>query len=110
MKINDYQDEARKTAKYPSDNGMGVVYTALGLGGEAGEVQNQAKKIIRDDAMLVTAERREKMADELGDVLWYVATLAYELGFTLDHIAERNLAKLGDRAKRNVISGSGDNR
>ena len=69
-----------------------------------------AKKVIRDDGGLVTAERREAMAKELGDVLWYVSQVASELGLELEEIAQQNLSKLLSRQRRGVLSGSGDER
>jgi NTP pyrophosphatase (non-canonical NTP hydrolase) len=73
-------------------------------------VAEHAKKAIRDDAATVSGERREAMAKELGDVLWYVAQLASELGLDLDAIAEENLEKLFSRQRRGVLSGNGDDR
>jgi NTP pyrophosphatase (non-canonical NTP hydrolase) len=87
-----------------------LAYPALGLAGEAGEVAEHAKKAIRDDAGVVTEERRLAMAKELGDVLWYVSQLASELGLELDQIAHANLEKLLSRQRRGVLSGSGDER
>lgn len=112
MNLSDYQQEAATTAIYP-EMGTGSVtalaYCALGLG-EAGELQGKVKKILRDDCSVVSTEKREAIAAELGDVLWYVAMLASELGYSLDGIAEANLAKLASRQERNKIGGSGDNR
>ena len=109
MKMNDYQDYAKKTALYPSDTWYdGLIYTVLGLNGEAGEVAEKVKKMLRDG--LDFKDCREPIINELGDVLWYVASVANELGCTLDDVAKRNIAKLDDRMSRNVIQGSGDNR
>jgi NTP pyrophosphatase (non-canonical NTP hydrolase) len=87
-----------------------LAYPALGLAGEAGEIAEHAKKAIRDDAGVVSEERRQAMAKELGDVLWYVSQLASELGLELDEIARANLEKLLSRQRRGVLSGSGDER
>src|SRR5215475_14467645 len=108
MELADYQRDSRRTAEYPRD--AWLAYPALGLAGEAGEVAEHAKKAIRDDGGEVTAERREAMAKELGDVLWYVAQLATELGLDLEEIAEQNLQKLLSRQRRGVLAGSGDDR
>ena len=108
MEISEYQRLARRTAEYPRD--AWLAYPALGLAGEAGEVAEHAKKAIRDDAGVLSSERRAAMARELGDVLWYVAQLASELSLDLDEIAEENLQKLLSRQRRGVLSGSGDNR
>ena len=87
-----------------------MAYPALGLAGEAGEVAEHAKKAIRDDAGVVSEERRQAMAKELGDVLWYVSQIASELGLELDEIARANLEKLLSRQRWGVLSGSGDER
>ncbi len=108
MELSEYQRLARRTAKYPRD--AWLAYPALGLAGEAGEVAEHAKKTIRDDGGEVSDERRAAMSKELGDVLWYVAQLATELGLELDEIAQSNLDKLLSRQQRGVLSGSGDER
>jgi NTP pyrophosphatase (non-canonical NTP hydrolase) len=108
VEFSEYQRFSRRTAEYPREAWLS--YPALGLAGEAGEVAEHAKKAIRDDAGTVTGERRAAMAKELGDVLWYVAQLASELGLELDQIAQDNLEKLFSRQRRGVLSGSGDDR
>ena len=108
MELSDYQRLSRRTAEYPREAWLS--YPALGLAGEAGEVAEHAKKAIRDDGGEVTSERREAMAKELGDVLWYVAQIASELELELDDIAQANLDKLLSRQQRGVLSGSGDER
>ena len=106
MNFNEYQKLARSTAVYPEEHK--VVYPALGLCGEAGEVADKIKKTIRGDSSLV--EVTGNIADELGDVLWYLTAIASDIGYELEEIAELNLEKLEDRMDRNVIRGSGDNR
>jgi NTP pyrophosphatase (non-canonical NTP hydrolase) len=108
LELADYQQRSRSTAQYPRSDWL--AYPALGLAGEAGEVAEHAKKAIRDDAGAVTEERRAAMAAELGDVLWYTAQLATELGLKLEEIAQANLDKLSSRMRRGVLSGSGDER
>jgi NTP pyrophosphatase (non-canonical NTP hydrolase) len=108
VELSDYQRLSRRTAEYPRE--AWLAYPALGLAGEAGEVAEHAKKAIRDDGSEVSDERRAAMAKELGDVLWYVAQLASELGLDLDEIAQTNLDKLLSRQRRGVLSGSGDER
>jgi NTP pyrophosphatase (non-canonical NTP hydrolase) len=108
VEFSEYQRFSRRTAEYPRE--AWLTYPALGLAGEAGEVAEHAKKAIRDDAGMVTDERRAAVAKELGDVLWYVAQLASELGLELDQIARDNLEKLFSRQRRGVLSGSGDER
>ncbi len=108
MDLSEYQRQSRRTAEYPRE--AWLAYPALGLAGEAGEVAEHAKKAIRDDEGKVSDERKAAMAKELGDVLWYVAQLATELGLDLDEIAGQNLDKLLSRQARGVLSGSGDDR
>jgi len=108
MDLSEYQRQSRRTAEYPRE--AWLAYPALGLAGEAGEVAEHAKKAIRDDAGKVSDERKAAMSKELGDVLWYVAQLATELGLDLDEVAEQNLEKLLSRQARGVLSGSGDDR
>jgi NTP pyrophosphatase (non-canonical NTP hydrolase) len=108
MEISEYQRLSRRTAEYPRE--AWLAYPALGLAGEAGEVAEHAKKAIRDDRGVLSSERREAMAKELGDVLWYVAQLASELDVDLNQIAEGNLQKLFSRQRRGVLTGSGDDR
>jgi NTP pyrophosphatase (non-canonical NTP hydrolase) len=108
VELSDYQRRSRQTAEYPRE--AWLAYPALGLAGEAGEVAEHAKKAIRDDGGSVGEERRAKMSKELGDVLWYVAQLATELGLDLDRIAQENLDKLLSRQRRGMLSGSGDER
>lgn len=105
VEFKEYQREARKTKEYPAL--MGLVYTSLGLAGEAGEYANKVKKTIRDGQM---GPKSHELAAELGDVLWYVSAAADELGYTLDEIAGANLRKLQDRAATGNIRGSGDDR
>ena len=112
MELHDfdaYQLEARKTAIYP-DLGKNLWYPALGLTGESGEVAEKVKKIYRDQSGKIEWADKINLRKELGDVLWYVANLATELGLGMGDIAEQNLLKLQDRAMRNKVHGGGDNR
>lgn len=108
MELNNYQKEAEKTAIYPKE--QEIIYTALGLTGEAGEVADKVKKVLRDKGGVFTHQEREEIAKELGDVLWYVAVMARDLGYSLEHIAKTNIYKLESRQKRGMLGGSGDNR
>ena len=107
MELSAYQRASRATAVYPNA-GEDLTYPALGLCGEAGEVAEKVKKAIRDDGGVLTTERREALAGELGDVLWYLAQLATEAGLDLGEVAEANIAKLRSRQSRGVLQGSGD--
>ncbi len=109
MELNHFQDQARKTAKYPNV-GNNPIYPTLGLTGEAGEVSDKVKKVIRDNNGIFDENSRRKIMLELGDVLWYVAQLSHELGFTLEEVAEENLSKLLSRAQRGKLGGEGDSR
>ena len=109
MDLSQYQARARATAVYPQA-GDNLLYPTLGLCGEAGEVAEKIKKMVRDDAGRLTDERRDALAKELGDVLWYLAQIATEADLDLDVVAEANLEKLSSRQRRNVLQGSGDDR
>ena len=104
-----YQDAAESTAVYPN-KGDNMYYPALGLAGEAGEVCEKIKKIMRDQKGHFTEDNVEQISKELGDVLWYVAMVAAEFNIALSSVAEANLSKLQDRMDRGVLKGSGDNR
>jgi NTP pyrophosphatase (non-canonical NTP hydrolase) len=104
MNFNEYQSEARKTAIYPPE--AKTIYPALGLVSEAGEVAGKIKKYIRDGHEL----DEEAVMHELGDVLWYVAALAHDLGYDLQTVAAYNINKLKSRQDRGALSGSGDYR
>ncbi len=109
MTFDEYQKRSRETAIYP-DQGRNYVYPTLGLAGEAGEVSEKVKKLIRDKGGRVDDEARAQVEKELGDVLWYVAQLATEMGLSLSAVAEKNIAKLASRRERGALGGSGDNR
>lgn len=89
---------------------LAFAYVTLGLVGEAGEIANKAKKVIRDGAGKITDEFKADMDGEIGDVEWYQANLSEELGLDLDIIRHRNLEKLFGRKERGTLSGSGDKR
>lgn len=109
MELNYYQQKARETAIYPN-MGNEFTYPALGLVGEAGEIANKLKKVIRDNGGVLTHSVKESVGAEIGDCLWYIAQLATEMGFDLDTLGQANLDKLASRKQRGVITGSGDNR
>jgi NTP pyrophosphatase (non-canonical NTP hydrolase) len=108
MNFTDYQREARKTAVYPDEHK--ITYPALGLSGEAGEVANKVKKILRDDGGRLRPEVKDALSQELGDCLWYLALVAWDLELDLQNIAEENLKKLADRQARGTLQGEGDKR
>ena len=114
--FDNYQEAcASEFAFYP---GM-LIYPALGLAGEAGEVVEKVKKLVRDDEMPldegfntgeIDPEKRLAIALELGDVMFYIAMIADDIDYTLSEIADMNLEKLADRKARGHLRGSGDNR
>ncbi len=109
MDFNEYQSKARSTAFYPNV-GHNPIYPTLGLSGEAGEVADKVKKVIRDNDGIFDDKIIQAIMYELGDVMWYVAQISSELGIELNDIAESNINKLSSRAKRNRLGGDGDNR
>lgn len=108
MDMNEYQQLAMQIAPYPAT--QRIIYPTLGLTGEAGEVADKVKKVMRDNNGRFDYERKLGIAWEIGDVLWNCAALARDLGFNLDVIANMNIAKLSSRMERGVIGGEGDNR
>jgi len=110
MKFNEYQDWTKTTAIYPNLGIDGIVYCTLKLNGEAGEVAEKLGKCMRDDGGKISDTKRLDLALELGDVLWYLARLADELGFNFDEIATINQRKLESRKERGKLQGSGDGR
>lgn len=110
MTFDEYQKAALTTAKFSEDELKDLMHWVLGVNGEAGEIAEKLKKIIRDKKGVVSEEDKVELAKEIGDVLWYLSTLAAHLKVSLDDVAAKNLAKLKSRQARGVISGSGDNR
>lgn len=111
MLLDFYQHRAADTAIYPHKGELlGKLYCALKLNGEAGEVAEKLGKALRDEAGNISEERRIALMFELGDVLWYVANLAKELGFQLSDVADANLQKLKERKERGMLKGDGDSR
>ncbi len=138
MELNEYQRKAKETAIFPDliirpstdtsfcetdaedaavlksriENAPSLswVYPAIGLAGEAGETLEKLKKILRDSEGYISPETTEQIKKELGDVLWYFATLCSELGLSLDEVAEGNIEKLSRRLQQGTLQGSGDDR
>jgi NTP pyrophosphatase (non-canonical NTP hydrolase) len=109
LTFREYQQRAAATARYP-DAGRNPIYPTLGLAGEAGEVCEKVKKVLRDNGGQFDAAAIQAIQQELGDVLWYVARLAAELGLEMEQIAADNLDKLASRQARGTLAGSGDER
>jgi NTP pyrophosphatase (non-canonical NTP hydrolase) len=110
MNFDDYQKQALTTSKLTGDELKDIMHWVLGITGESGEIAEKVKKIIRDKNGEFNAQDKTEIAKEIGDVLWYLATLAHQLGVSFDYIAKQNLDKLRSRKERGVIGGSGDNR
>lgn len=103
MNMNEYQTQAATTAIYPAS--VQVLYPTLGLAGEAGEVANKVKKIVRDGKL-----DKEAIGSEIGDCLWYIAAICKDLGLKMEDVAQANLDKLQKRQEKGTLSGSGDKR
>lgn len=110
MELNEYQKKALTTAGHAEK--YKIIYPALGLGNEAGEVQGKIKKWLRGDdgEGIMSTERKQALKEELGDVLWYLSVLAHDLGLSLEDIAKSNVDKLQSRQERGAIKGDGDKR
>ena len=111
LSIRKYQHETAKSAIYPNNDKLWAIsYCLLGIGSESGEICGKYKKMIRDNGFELTAEIKKELVDEAGDLAWYLSQLCTELDVSLEYVFKNNISKLKDRQKRNVISGSGDNR
>lgn len=111
--FDEYQVWTENTASYPAvgtGEPVALLYTMLGITGESGELADKLKKLDALAAYLRTGEGELLVKKELGDVLWYIARLATEMGWTLSDVVETNIKKLEDRKARGVVKGSGDNR
>lgn len=110
MTFDEYQAQSITTAVHHPNQEMDKTIFALGIAGEAGEVIEKWKKIIAYRDGVVTDEDKQELSKELGDVMWYIAVFAEQLGLSLDDIARLNVEKLASRKERDIIKGSGDNR
>lgn len=108
MTFEEYQSKAIKTAIYKQS--LKLLYPALKISGEAGEVSEKVGKSLRDDISWESPEFIQDIALELGDVLWYIAAVCRDLGISMEDVARMNVLKLSDRQKRGVLHGSGDKR
>lgn len=105
--LDGYQAKAMQFAKYPGV-GINLTYAIVGLAGEVGELAGQFSKYIRKPCdghdLVEVAARKERLADELGDALWFVADVAHELGYSLSEIADMNLSKLSSRSEKGTLT------
>lgn len=106
MTLNEYQALAMETAIYPSP----IIYPALEICGDAGEIADKVKKVMRDENGAFTLANKYEIAKEVGDVLWGIANIAHDLGYSLEEIAQMNYDKLKSRQLRGKLGGNGDNR
>ena len=110
MTFDEYQKAALRTSLTKDDKLKQLMQQVLGLGDESGEVLAIFKKWIRDDDGDFAKLDNQKLKKELGDILWYVAVVADEVGLTFSEVAEANIAKLASRQERGTLKGSGDDR
>lgn len=109
MTFEEYQQAALKTARDKHTKNE-IFHLILGLVGEAGEIAEKMKKLVRDQGTDESKIDTDDLTKELGDVLWYTAVLADYFDIPFERVAAKNIAKLADRQKRNVLNGAGDNR
>lgn len=110
MTLDEYQKQALVTAVFTDDKFKDLAHWVLGITGEAGEIAEKIKKIIRDKNGELSFDDKEELIKEIGDVMWYLAVLTKHLGYDFDEVGDRNIAKLRSRHARGKIGGSGDNR
>ena len=111
MGFNEYQVAAAKYDLSDKTNDLratGFIEKVLGLTGEAGETADKIKKILRDKDGAASDEDREAIVKELGDTLWYIASIARYMDISLSEVARINLDKLENRYQRDKIHGEGD--
>lgn len=109
MDFNEYQNGTKQT-RMESTYAHQLIYPALGLAGEAGELAGKVSKILRDQNGVLEVNDIALLKKEVGDCLWFLSELCADLGIALEDAAKANYDKLMDRLSRNVIGGSGDER
>ncbi len=107
MEFKEYQASIER---YIVNRKSGIEYPVLGLCGESGEVAEKVKKVIRDCDGVLDDEIKREIAKELRDVVWYVARIGMELGFSFEEIVSMNIEKMRSRFERDAVRGRGDNR
>lgn len=93
MNFEEYQEEMKRTASQFKITNENLCLGAMGIAGEAGEVADYIKKVVFHSHEL----SKEKLAEELGDVMWYLAYLSEVIGYSLGEIADMNSKKLRKR-------------
>jgi NTP pyrophosphatase (non-canonical NTP hydrolase) len=109
MTLDEYQTKALRTAADKTKHNE-LFHLVLGLVGEAGEIAEKLKKVVRDHNSDIAHLDKADITKELGDVLWYVAVLADHFEISLKDVGITNITKLADRQARGALAGSGDNR
>lgn len=114
MNIDEYSRQAITTLlgehDLSDDMSPVLISQVFGLVGESGEVAEKFKKLIRDKKGEISAEDKDEIIKELGDILWYINSVSTLVGSSLEEVASKNLEKVLSRKERGVTSGSGDNR
>lgn len=113
MNLQEYSEKAIATlagGHATADMDATLLSQVFGLVGESGEVAEKFKKLIRDKGGTISPDDRADIIKELGDILWYVNSVAHLLDSSLEEVAEKNIEKLASRQARGKISGSGDDR
>ncbi len=113
MTINEYSTQAMSTDLFEKTDDItnpAMLEKVFGLCGEAGEVAEKFKKLLRDKGGVASDDDKKELAKELGDILWYINSVGSYLGYDLEQIAQMNLDKVLSRKARNQTHGSGDNR
>ncbi|KKN98847.1 hypothetical protein LCGC14_0140880 [marine sediment metagenome] len=100
MDLSEYQDRARSTAIYLDIEGSQIIYPALGLVGECGEVAEKYKKLLRDDGGTMTSERSNGIKKELGDCCWYLANICCDTKIDLKTMYEMRGVFIIQRVKK----------
>jgi len=95
MDLRTYQERARKTDRNPGTDEQARMIPLAGLASETGELLGEYKKYLRDGESHKLF--KERLAKEVGDLLWYVANVATKFGLELADVAEQNLAKAEGR-------------
>lgn len=113
MDLDNYQKQAAEFDFFEATLDLkspGFMEKILGLVGEAGEAADKVKKIIRDKDGAVSENDKVAIVKELGDTLWYIASVSRYLNTPLSEVAKGNIAKLSDRKNRDKLHGEGDER
>lgn len=107
MEVKEYEQFMSTSKVYEV---LPIIYPALALNGEAGEVAEKVKKCLRDNYGIFNEERKKEILKELADVLWYIWATADDMGYTLEDIMEVGIKKVKERQETNTVHGNGDNR